>query len=106
LKRPYYRVLKSELDRFEDVDEIFLFKFDDMRQTWSGIHAIDLGTSPFVGLNYPFHGTWSGTELSSIYVANMMDYDVANSPRRVKQMWQSRGTTIRSRVDVSVQHNQ
>jgi hypothetical protein len=76
LKRPYYRVLKSELDRFEDVDEIFLFKFDDMRQTWSRIHAINLGTSLFVGLNYPFHGTWSGTELSSIYVANMMDYDV------------------------------
>jgi hypothetical protein len=102
LKRPYYRVLKSELDRFEDVDEIFLFKFDDMRQTWSRIHAINLGTSLFVGLNYPFHGTWSGTELSSIYVANMMDYDVVTFSTKGQTDVAVKGTTIRSRVDVVV----
>jgi hypothetical protein len=38
--------------------------------------ALDFGASIFVGLNYPFHGSWNGIELNRVYVSNIVDSDV------------------------------
>ncbi|CAL4899383.1 unnamed protein product [Urochloa decumbens] len=72
-----FRVLKSEHDRFKNVDSITLFRFDDVGETWRRIHTSDLGASLFVGINHPFYVTCDGIKPNSLHVANIIDHDVA-----------------------------
>jgi hypothetical protein len=53
-----------------------LYKYDDAGGTWIRMDALDFGASIFVGLNYPFHGSWNGIELNRVYVSNIVDSDV------------------------------
>jgi hypothetical protein len=63
LEKPYYRVLESEHNKFETVECMRLYKYDDAIGTWIHMDALDFGASIFVGLNYPFYGSWNGIEL-------------------------------------------
>jgi hypothetical protein len=76
LENPYYRVHESEHNKFETIECMRLYKDDDADGTWIGIDALDFGASIFVGLNYPFHGSWNGIELNRVYVSNHVDSDV------------------------------
>jgi hypothetical protein len=53
-----------------------LYKYDDAGGTWIRMDALDFGASIFLGLNYPFHGSWNGIELNRVYVSNIVDSDV------------------------------
>ncbi|CAL4886802.1 unnamed protein product [Urochloa decumbens] len=70
------RVLVSEHDVFKHIDGVTLHKFDYTHGTWERSHTIGLGQSLFLGLNYPFYGSWSGIKRNSLYVADMGGKDV------------------------------
>jgi hypothetical protein len=53
-----------------------LYKYDDAAGTWIRMDALNFGASIFVALNYPFHGSWNGTELNRVYVSKILDSDV------------------------------
>jgi hypothetical protein len=76
LENPYYRVLESEHNKFKTVECMRLYKYDDAGGTWIRMDALNFGASIFVGLNYPFHGSWNGIELNRVYVSNLVDSDV------------------------------
>ncbi|CAL4951600.1 unnamed protein product [Urochloa decumbens] len=70
------RILQSENDWFEEIGGMTLHRFDDRDGTWGQIHNFGLGNSVFVGLNYPFFGTWNGINPNMVYVANLSEWDV------------------------------
>jgi hypothetical protein len=76
LENPYYRVLEREHNKFEMVECMRLYKYDDVGGIWIHMDALDFGASIFVGLNYPFHGTWNGIELNRVYMSHIVDSDV------------------------------
>jgi hypothetical protein len=76
LENPYYRVLESEHNKFETVECMRLYKYDNASETWIRMDALDFGTSIFVGLSYPFHGSWNGIEINRVYMSNIVDSDV------------------------------
>jgi hypothetical protein len=76
LENTYYRVLESEHNKFETVEYMRLYKYDDAGGTWIHMDALDFGASIFVGLNYPFQGSWNGIVLNRVYVSNIVDSDV------------------------------
>jgi hypothetical protein len=53
-----------------------LYKYDNASETWIRMDALDFGTSIFVGLSYPFHGSWNGIEINRVYMSNIVDSDV------------------------------
>ncbi|CAN6294799.1 unnamed protein product [Urochloa humidicola] len=71
------RLIQGELqDRVDKVHGMTLFKIDVTDSKWERIHEIGLGHSLFIGMNYPFFGTWSGVDPNSVYVANLAEWDV------------------------------
>ncbi|CAL5017646.1 unnamed protein product [Urochloa decumbens] len=73
---PSYRVVESEHNRFDHISAMIMHKFDDSDGTWQRICRVGLGQSLFLGLNYPFFGSWSGLKPNSVYVANVAHNDV------------------------------
>ncbi|CAL4962201.1 unnamed protein product [Urochloa decumbens] len=74
--KPSSRMLQSEHDWFEEISGMTVHKFLDSDGTWEQIHNIGLDQSLFVGLNYPFCGTWSGIKPNSVYVSNLAEWDI------------------------------
>ncbi|CAL4906684.1 unnamed protein product [Urochloa decumbens] len=74
--KPSSRILQSEHDWFEEIGGMTLHRFEDRDGTWEQIHNIGHGYYVFVGLNYPFFGTWNGINPNMVYVANLSEWDV------------------------------
>ncbi|RCV18670.1 hypothetical protein SETIT_3G320900v2 [Setaria italica] len=70
------RMVWNEHDRFEQLDSISMFEFDDANVTWRRISSIGKDQSLFLGLNYPFFVTSTNLKGNSIYVADVGNYDV------------------------------
>lgn len=60
----------------ESIDGMTIHTFDDTETTWSRNHTRIYAYSFFVGLNFPFTGSWSGIKGNHVYVANLLDSDV------------------------------
>ena len=71
------KMVWNEHDRFEQLDSISMFEFDDANVTWRRFSSIGKDQSLFLGLNYPFFVTSTDLKGSGVYVADVREYDVA-----------------------------
>ncbi|CAL4886810.1 unnamed protein product [Urochloa decumbens] len=70
------RLVVNEHDVLKHIDGVQLHKFEESHGTWERICNIGLGHSLFLGLNYPFYGSWNGIKPNCVYVADMGGNDV------------------------------
>ncbi|CAL5002428.1 unnamed protein product [Urochloa decumbens] len=70
------RMVRNEHDLFEHLDGMSIHEFDDANLEWRRILRLGHDTSLFVGLNYPFYVTSADLKGDSVYIADMVNFDV------------------------------
>ncbi|CAL4988754.1 unnamed protein product [Urochloa decumbens] len=70
------RMVRNEHDLFEHLDGMSIHEFDDANLEWRRILRLGHDTSLFVGLNYPFYVTSADLKGDSVYIADMVNFNV------------------------------